>query len=92
MAATTAILTAITKMVRGRTEVVLINVIVVQYTLNSVWNLVNQLAAFARNFATTKWGGKYDFLPLVLTETRIRFAAGNHNLNCMRLENPELLN
>ena len=37
-------------------------------------------------------GGKHGFLPLVLTNTKMRLAAGNHNLDCERIEKPELLN
>ena len=36
-------------------------------------------------------GGKHGFLPLVLTETKMRLAAGNQNPDRKRIENPKLL-
>ena len=36
-------------------------------------------------------GGKYGFLPLVLTETKMRLATGNQNPDRKRIENPKLL-
>ena len=66
--------------------------IVGQSTLNSVQHFVYQLAAFASHFATTEWGGKQGFLPLMLTETKIRLAAGIQDLECGRIKRPEILN
>ena len=57
MAAIVAKVTAITKMVRGGVESVPFDATVGQPNLNFVRHLVNQLAAFAIHFATTKWGG-----------------------------------
>ena len=91
MAATTKTVAAITKMVRGRVEDVLLDAIVGQPTLNSIQHLVEQLATFASHFATTKWGGKLRFLPLVLSEAKMRPAAGNNNLDFERLKKPELI-
>ena len=71
MAAITTTVNAITKMVRGRMEAVLIDKIVGQFTLNSLQHLVNQLATFASHFTTIKWGGKHGFLPLVLRKAKI---------------------
>ena len=71
---------------------VLLEAIVGQPTLNSVQHLVKQLKTFASHFATTKWGGKRRFLPLVLSKAKMRLAAGDHNLDCKRLEKPEILN
>ena len=92
MAEITAIVTAITKMVRGRMEAVPLDTIVGQPTLNSVRHLVNHLAAFASHFSTTEWGGKDSFLPLVLTETKMHLAAGIQDLECRRIKRSELLN
>ena len=63
-----------------------------QPTLNSIRNLVDQLAAFASHFAATGWEGKHGFLPLVLTETKTFLADWNQDLDCGRIKNPELLN
>ena len=92
MAEVTTTVTAITDMVRGQIEAVPINSIVKQPTLNSMRHLINQIATFASHGATTKWGGKHGFLPLVLSEEKIRLDSGINNLYCKRLENPELLN
>ena len=81
MAAITTAVTAITKIVRGRMEAVPLNKILGQHNLNSIRHLVKYLTTFASHLATTKWGGKHGFLPLVLTKTKIRLAAGNQNLN-----------
>ena len=77
MAATTATVTDINEMVRGRMEVVLINAIVGQPSLNFVRHLVEQLTTFASHFATTKWGGKHRFHPLVLNKAKIILTAGH---------------
>ena len=37
-------------------------------------------------------GVKHGLILLVITKTKMRLAAGNHNLDCKRLENTELLN
>ena len=92
MAAITAPVTAITEMFRWRVEAVPINAMVVHPTLNSVWNLVDQLVAFPVHFATTKWGGKHGFFPLVLTEIKMRLAAGIQDLEYGCIKQPELLN
>ena len=91
MAEIMTIVTAITEMVRGRMEAIPLDTIVGKPTLQSVRHLVEQLATFASHFATTKWGGKHRFLPLVLSEFKMRLAAGNRNLDCERLKKPELL-
>ena len=91
MAAITATVTAINKMVRGSMEAVLLNAIVGQPTLKSLQHLVHQLAAFASHFATTEWGGKHGFLPLVLTKTKMRLAARIQDLKCGHIKWPELL-
>ena len=88
----TATVTTITEMVRGRIEAVPINAILGQTTLNSGRHLFNQIADFVSYFSTTEWEGKHGFLPLVLVETKIRLAAGNQDLDCGRIKNPELLN
>ena len=75
MAAITATVTTITKMVRGRMEAVPLHAIVGQPTLNSMQHLVNQLAELASHFATTEWVGKHGFLQLVLTKTKMCLAA-----------------
>ena len=85
-------MTFITNMVRGRMESVLLDNIVGQPALHSVQHLVKQLATFTSHFATTKWGGKHRFLWLVLSEARMRPAAGNSNLDCKQLDKPELIN
>ena len=59
MAAITTTVTAITEMVRGRTEDAPIEAIVRQPTLHSVGHLVKQLVTLASHLATTKWGGKH---------------------------------
>ena len=92
MAVITAPVTAITEMVRGRMESVLLDAIVGQTNLNSVRHLVDQIAASASHFATTKWGGKHGFLPLVLTKTKIRIDAGIQDLKCGRIKRLDLLN
>ena len=69
-----------------------LDAIVGQPTLNSVRPIVNQFAAFASHFATTNWGGKHDFLPLVLTETKMHISAGIQDLECGCIKRPELLN
>ena len=73
--------TAITDMVRGRMEAAPLDAILGQPTLHSVQHLFDQLATFARHFATTKWGGKHRFLLLVLSEANMRPATGNINLD-----------
>ena len=73
-------------------EAVPLDAIMGQPTLNSVRHLVEQLTAFASHFATTEWGGKHGFLLIVLTNTKILIAARNQNIECERIENPELLN
>ena len=91
MAAITTTVTAITEMVRGRTESILLNTTVGQPTLNSVQHLVEQLANFASHFATTKYCGKHGFLLLVLSEAKMQLATGDNNLDCERLNKTELL-
>ena len=91
MAATTTTVVAITKIARGRTEAVPLDAIFGKPNLHSVHHLVKQLATFASHFATTKWGGKHEFLPLVLSKAKMRPAAGNNNLDCERLKKPELI-
>ena len=66
-------------------EIVPLNKIVGQPTLNSVHHLAEQLA-------TTKWSGKHGFPPLVLSEAKMRLTDGDNNFNCKQLANPELLN
>ena len=88
----TETVTTINKMVRGRMEAVPINEIVGQPTINSVRHLVKQLADFSIHFATTIWGGKQGFLPLVLTETKMSLSDIKQNLDCKRIEKSELLN
>ena len=73
-------------------EAVPLFTIVKQPTLHYVRHLVKHLATFASHFATTKWGGKHWFLPLVHGKEKMRPAAGNSNLYCERLKKPELLN
>ena len=80
MAVITTTVTKITDMVRGQMESVSIDAIFGQPTLNSMQQLFNQLETFASHFTTTKWGGKHGFLPLVLSEAKMRPAAGNNNL------------
>ena len=92
MAAITTTVTTITNMVRGQTEAVLLDAIVGKTTLHYVQHLVEKLATFASHFTTTKWGGKHGFLPLVLSKAKMRLAARNSNLDCKRLNKPELLN
>ena len=92
MAEITATVTAITKMVKRRMEAVPLNAIVGHPTLNSVRHLVNQLATFASHFATTKWGSKHGFLPLVLTETKMSLDPGVQNLEYGRIKWPKILN
>ena len=92
MATITATMTAITKMVRGRMEAVLLNSIVGQPNLNSVQHLVEQIADFTSHFGTTKWGGKHGFLPLILSKAKVRLAARDKTLDCKRLANPDILN
>ena len=92
MAGITAIVTAITKMVRGIMEEVPLDEIMGQPTLKSVQHLVKYLAAFASHFATIKLGDKHGFLPIVLTKTKMRLTAGNKNLNCKRIKKPDFLN
>ena len=84
--------TAITEMVKGRMEAVPIDAIVRQPTLHSMRHLVEQIKIFASHVATTKWGGKHGFLPLVLSKAKMQPAAGNINLDCKRLKKLELLN
>ena len=91
MAAITTTVTAITKMVRGRMEAVPFDAIFGQPTLHSVRHLAEQLTTFASHFATTKWGGKHRFLPLVISKAKMRPTAGNRKLDCGRLNKPELL-
>ena len=80
MAAITATVTATTKMVRGSMEAVPLDAIVGHPTLKPVRHLADQLVAFMSYFATTKWGNNHVFLPLVLTETKMRLAAGIQDL------------
>ena len=82
MASITKNVTAITNMVRGRMEAVPLDAIFGQPNLHSVQHLVEQLATFESHFATTKWGGKHGFLPLILGEAKMRPAAGNSNPDC----------
>ena len=89
MAAIAATVTAIAKMVIGYMGDVLLNSILGQPTLNSMQHLSKQLVSY---FATTKWGGKHGFLPLVLSEAKISLTVGDNNLNCKRLSKPDLLN
>ena len=91
MAATTTTVTAITDMVRERMEAVPLDTIVGQLTPHSVQYLVEQLAIFMSHLATTKWGGNQRFLPLVLSNARMRPATRNINLDCKRLKNPEII-
>ena len=92
MTATTTTVNAITKMVKERMEAVPIDAIFGKPTLHSVQHLIEKLATFTSHCATTKWGGKHGFLPLVLSEAKMRPAAGNSDLDCNRLKKPELLN
>ena len=92
MAATTTTVAAITNMVRRRVEAVPLDTIVGQHTLHYVQQFVEQLATFAIHFATTKWGGKHGFLPLVLSKSKMIPATMNNNLDYERLKKPELLN
>ena len=92
MVSITATVTAITEMVRGRMEEVPLDAIVGQPTLNPVRYLVNQLMAFTIHLATTEWSGKHGFLPLLLTDTKMRLAAGIQDLECRRIKWHELLN
>ena len=92
MAAIMATVTAITKMVRGRMEAVPLDAIVVHPAFNSFQHLVDQIAAFASRLTTTELGGKHRFLPLGLTKTKMRLAAGNQDLDCGRIKMPDILN
>ena len=92
MAAITANVTAINKMVRKRTEAVPLNTIAGQPTLNSIQHLVKQLVTSASHIATAKWGGKHGLLPLVLIEYKTQLAAGDNNLDCKWIAKTELLN
>ena len=92
MAEITKTVTAITVMARGQTEAASLDVIVGQHTLHYVQQFVEQLATFAIHFATTKWGGKHGFLPLVLSKSKMIPATMNNNLDYERLKKPELLN
>ena len=71
-------------------EAVPLDAIFGQPTLHSVRHLVKQLQKFASYLATTKWGGKHGFLPLVPSKAKMRPAAGNKNLECERLKKLEL--
>ena len=73
-------------------ESVLIDSIVGQPTLNSVRQLAKQIMAFTSHFETTKSGGKGGFLPLILSEDKMRLAAGENTLDCQRLAKPKFLN
>ena len=77
MAAIMAKMTVIAKMVRGKIEAVLLNIIVEQPTLNSLQNLIKQLTTFTSHFETIKWGGNQGFLPLILSEAKMRLTAGD---------------
>ena len=92
MAEITATVTAITKMMIGHMEAVPLDAIVLQPILNSVRHLVEQFANFASHLETTKWGDKHGFPPLVLSEDKMRLAAGYNNLDCKWLAKPNLLN
>ena len=78
-------------MVRRRMEAGPLDAIVGQPTLNSVRHLADHLSAFASHFTNNGWGGKHGFLPLLLTETKIRLAAGNLDLDCGHIKRPEIL-
>ena len=92
MTVITTTMTTITEMARGRMEAVPLDNIFGQPTLHSVRHLVEQITTFASHLATTKWGGKHGFLPLVLSEAKMRPADGNSNLECKHIKKPELLN
>ena len=92
MAATTTTVTATTNMVIGSMEDVPLDAIFGQPTLHSLQHLVEQHATFASHFATTKWGGKHGFLPLILSKANMRPAARNNNLDCERLKKLDLTN
>ena len=88
----TTTVNVITEMARGRMEAIPIKKIVGQPSLDSVRHLVDQLATFASHFATTKWVGKHEFLPLVLSKAKMRLAAGDNSLDCKWVDNTDILN
>ena len=92
MTATTTTVNAITKMVKERMEAVPIDAIFGKPTLHSVQHLIEKLATFTSHCATTKWGGKHGFLPLVLSEAKMRPSTGNNNLEYKRLDKLDLTN
>ena len=92
MAAITTTVAAITNMARRRMEAVPLDAIVGQPNLHSVRHFVEQVSTFVSHFVTTKWGGKYLFLPLVLSKAKMRPSAGNNNLDCKQLKKPEIIN
>ena len=63
-----------------------------QPTLKSIRHTFDQLAAFAIHFDTTKWRGKYGFLLIVLTKTKIRLVADIQDPKCRCIKWHELLN
>ena len=79
-------------MVRGQMEAALLDAIVWKPNFYPMQHFVEQLVAFASHFATTKWGGKHGFFPLVLGEAKMQPAAKSINIDCKRIKKPDLLN
>ena len=88
----TAALTAATKMVRAQIVAVPIDQLIGQPTQQSVCHLIDQLAAFASHFSTTKWSGHHGYLALVLSADKMKLITNDANLNCSRLLLPARIN
>ena len=63
-----------------------------QPTQQSVCHLIDQLAAFAIHFSTTKLSGHHGFLALVLSPDKMTLIANDINLNFSHLPIPACIN
>ena len=59
---------------------------------HTVQQLREELTYFASFFPSTAWGGDHGYLPLVLSQDKMRVVANNNHLDCSRIDQPELIN
>ena len=82
---------SITEQVRAKRYVMTFTM-VNDVNFHTVQQLREELTYFASFFPSTAWGGDHGYLPLVLSQDKMRVVANNNHLDCSRIDQPELIN
>ena len=92
MSASTTTLTAVTELVQVRLVAVPLDQLTGQPSQQLVFHLINQLADLSSHLSSSKWGGCHGFLPIFLTQEKMRLVANDSTLDCARIKTLTLIN